>query len=883
MPQFCQTYVDLKYASLEHLVFQYATDNRRLQQDYVQLVSAWVGVLETLTQQSSQRNKFLEHEYCIIKFRESAGLGKSIAHIEETIAGWRDEVFNMVIECSEAFTARISQMLEAEYLSPRQSARAEIDKFLHHGATIQQEYRELQEKGNAVRDGLSEILNLCNAWIAARCKGYLKFTKLVNAHRIVQQDYDTTVHLHRASWLKRRRSHMNFTPLMTDLMAQCVTQRRVVILSTAVVRAMMLGDKRRGTWKEIVNRRHAIASAIEAGYMKTWNGPKGVDDPFLNINWRQLDVIAPFELLLVFDWLLTNEIWYLAATLLERLGPMWDRLTPMQRQHHADTLREWVARFRHQQKDFLTEYDAYKQISSTRFEIEQKLHELGVYNEIRERGLFVALNPLSQDHAQFRLWVNRFCTIASDAWCLSKICRFAVGPAPREAWEDILKEYYAINNARRERLIQSFGSVRTRRRRGRAKPRLPYLRSPRKRKESVEAWPARKGWKHAAKSMRYQGSRPAEQQTAAGFHERSNQSVEAHRTSTVASTPSDGTRVRMKTAMGWRMRSVRSLSEPSRTSNPTMEVPESAQKPHLDRDSSTANDNLESAAQSAATGRKAVRTPSRIRRAGPLRRVHVRPSRMWYHSRVFRSTTPTGLDKPVLEQTPASSIPIIAESSECGSELASTIISPSQTIPSTFELKEKKVATPLFWNHNLHRGPDGRKLIVHYCQSLEGTEAIAQHFLKSKVIGFDMEWKAQASSLDSIQDNLSLIQLANEERIALFQIAKFRPARYLQDFVAPSLKRVLESPEITKVGVAIKADSTRLRKYLGIEARSIFELSHLFRLVKYGLTSPELVNKRSVNLSEQIEEHFGLPLDKDDDVRRGDWTRALSYRQVQCE
>ncbi|KAJ5663967.1 hypothetical protein N7507_004698 [Penicillium longicatenatum] len=189
--------------------------------------------------------------------------------------------------------------------------------------------------------------------------------------------------------------------------------------------------------------------------------------------------------------------------------------------------------------------------------------------------------------------------------------------------------------------------------------------------------------------------------------------------------------------------------------------------------------------------------------------------------------------------------------------------------------------SPLFWTHKSQRGPDGQKLMVHYCRTLESTEEIARLFLDSKVIGFDMEWKAQASAWDSIQSNLSLIQVANEERIALFQIALFRPGHTLKDLVAPSLKQLLESPDITKVGVSIKADATRLRKYLGVEATSIFELSHLFKLVKYGLTQPKLVNKRGVNLSDQAEEHLGLPLEKSEDVRCGDWTRPLNYRQVQ--
>ncbi|KAJ5554276.1 hypothetical protein N7513_004235 [Penicillium frequentans] len=193
----------------------------------------------------------------------------------------------------------------------------------------------------------------------------------------------------------------------------------------------------------------------------------------------------------------------------------------------------------------------------------------------------------------------------------------------------------------------------------------------------------------------------------------------------------------------------------------------------------------------------------------------------------------------------------------------------------------KDGAPPLFWTHSSQRGPGGQKLIVHYCRTLESTEEVARLFLGSKVIGFDMEWKAQASAWDSIQSNLSLIQVANEERIALFQIALFKPGQTLKDLVAPSLKQLLESSDITKVGVSIKADATRLRKYLGVEARSIFELSHLFKLVKYGLTQPKLVNKRGVNLSDQAEEHLGLPLEKSEDVRCGDWTRPLNYRQVQ--
>lgn len=186
-----------------------------------------------------------------------------------------------------------------------------------------------------------------------------------------------------------------------------------------------------------------------------------------------------------------------------------------------------------------------------------------------------------------------------------------------------------------------------------------------------------------------------------------------------------------------------------------------------------------------------------------------------------------------------------------------------------------------FWGPNV-RGPDCKHAVIHYCQTLESAETVAQYFLENETIGFDIEWKPQASVRDSIQDNVSLIQVANEERIAIFHLALFRPARIVDDLVPPSLRRLLESPRIMKVGVCIKADSTRLRKYLNIDAHGLFELSHLYKLVKYRQSKPELIDKRPVRLSLQAEEYLGAPLYKGDDLRCSDWTSALSHQQIQC-
>jgi hypothetical protein len=189
-----------------------------------------------------------------------------------------------------------------------------------------------------------------------------------------------------------------------------------------------------------------------------------------------------------------------------------------------------------------------------------------------------------------------------------------------------------------------------------------------------------------------------------------------------------------------------------------------------------------------------------------------------------------------------------------------------------------------FWSHVLYRGPpvDGKepKVKVHYCRTKHTTERTVQYFLDKKVIGFDIEWKADATKNHGAKKNVSLIQLACEERIALFHIALY-PKDETADLVAPTLKKIMEDPEITKVGVAIKADCTRLRKYLDINAKGLLELSHLHKLVKFSNSKDfKQINKRLVSLATQVQEHLHLPMFKGGDVRSSDWSQPLSMEQI---
>ena len=209
---------------------------------------------------------------------------------------------------------------------------------------------------------------------------------------------------------------------------------------------------------------------------------------------------------------------------------------------------------------------------------------------------------------------------------------------------------------------------------------------------------------------------------------------------------------------------------------------------------------------------------------------------------------------------------------------------PSHT-PLTFRLSQDArgngpSARPTYWTHNMYQGPNGELVTLHYCPSTDIAERVARLFQEDRVLGFDMEWKAQAHSREGIKKNVALIQLANESRVGLFHVAVFREPEQAHLLMPPTLKKILESPEITKVGVSIKADCTRLRNFLGLDPQGLFELSHLHRLVKYSVEEPAKVNRKLVSLTEQAEEHFGMPIWKGDDVRSGDWTRTLDRRQM---
>lgn len=184
-----------------------------------------------------------------------------------------------------------------------------------------------------------------------------------------------------------------------------------------------------------------------------------------------------------------------------------------------------------------------------------------------------------------------------------------------------------------------------------------------------------------------------------------------------------------------------------------------------------------------------------------------------------------------------------------------------------------------YYSHEMYRGPDGRPPSIHYCRTRQEAEEVSKLFLGEKLLGLDLEWRSRMprGHIPTIKESVSLLQLASEGCIALFHFARFSQQSGV-DLMPPTLKRILQSPSIIKVGANIKGDCTRIRTHLNVHPNGIMELSHLYKIVRYSVSEPGKINKAAVKLAHQVEEHLGYPLDKPD-VRTSDWSKELNAEQ----
>ncbi|KAG0161344.1 hypothetical protein PDIDSM_8878 [Penicillium digitatum] len=918
--------------------------------------------IQAAVRTAEKTSRKIDHDFCSVAFSRTPEWERRLEISTQKIHGWQKclhtaqkTLLPHLVNLSELSIFRLRDTLNNDYLRPRNTARARIDKVLHQSKLIQKNYVELKLKSRNA--GVFHIRDLClelqehsnfppgDKQVFGQYKDILELS---------DREISICAHHHRAFWLRRQEA---LHPLrqselwnMQDFMAAASSARSPQATGKRILLALALGARKNSPASQYLqNNPLIISNKIYLEYKHLWMR-KPARSPELHIYWRQLDAIAPLLMTDVLTWGLQNEVWYLHHSLKGDLGVLWNWVPEQTVTHALPKIADWCIEFQKHRSALRQMTSEYKHLNWLRLRSETLLYSMG--DRAYLAGKFEVLNPMSQDVHRFRTWAACMGQLTSDAYIPVIATR-----QTRKDWECIHheverrtgraasvnspfselgsstkklkrakgREESASFNAKAA-FIKLFQSRLSRYMKGKLSGLSESSPASQDNQEPGQAvipmkgslgrirqqLKSKTGLQRAAELTANQGSQDGSRlrpRLSAGpstvkTEERTTEGDLVSKQHVPVNAPIDqnnqeASGVIYEPSLTLQKRTSRSLAAPEL--NPFLVYApagqtnqEGDQKLHrpptvLPRSKEVSlspepcMDDLRSPIpREASSTFPSTQTHNGLRPALMLpRKPFAKPGQNHgrkystdaiFNQAKFPQSNSVSDDSPSERpiETQISSVPDTTTGHKPG--FFEETDSADQSIPSS---------TPQFWSHSAQQSPDGQKLIVHYCRTLQSTEEAVQHFLGSKVIGFDMEWKAQASGWDSIQSNVSVIQIANEERIALFQIALFKPARSLEDLVSPSLKRLVESPDIMKVGVSIKADCTRLRKYLGIDAKATFELSHLYKLIKYGKDNPKLVNKRGVNLSEQIKEHFGLPLEKSDDVRCGDWTRALSYRQVQ--
>ena len=119
---------------------------------------------------------------------------------------------------------------------------------------------------------------------------------------------------------------------------------------------------------------------------------------------------------------------------------------------------------------------------------------------------------------------------------------------------------------------------------------------------------------------------------------------------------------------------------------------------------------------------------------------------------------------------------------------------------------------------------------LYLCETLEQCEEVAQLFLNEPVVGYDQECIFPWPSSPSLQEHISVIQVATDDKLAIFHTGRLEGDKP-SDLIAPSLRILIEDRAILKTGLAIMGDFWRLHDHFGLQPRGALGLSYMQKLV----------------------------------------------------
>ncbi|KAK5676201.1 hypothetical protein LTS10_011013 [Elasticomyces elasticus] len=165
---------------------------------------------------------------------------------------------------------------------------------------------------------------------------------------------------------------------------------------------------------------------------------------------------------------------------------------------------------------------------------------------------------------------------------------------------------------------------------------------------------------------------------------------------------------------------------------------------------------------------------------------------------------------------------------------------------------------------------DGKSPPVHYCTDAAVADEVAKRFMHAQTLGFDIEYKP--GSAVTARDAVSVIQVATADEVAVFHLAVYPPTA---DLLGPSLRAIIESKTIAKVGNRIKGDMTRIETWYHTKRVNVHDLMDTSKDARAnGLISDQKLSTQFQMLTKQ-------DLYKGNDVRMSDWSQRLSSQQLE--
>jgi len=129
---------------------------------------------------------------------------------------------------------------------------------------------------------------------------------------------------------------------------------------------------------------------------------------------------------------------------------------------------------------------------------------------------------------------------------------------------------------------------------------------------------------------------------------------------------------------------------------------------------------------------------------------------------------------------------------------------------------------------------------IHLIRSDEDVEAACTALRKEPILGFDTESRPSFRKGQSFPT--ALLQLGTESEVYLFQLLQLKNLQPIVD--------LLESPDILKVGVAIRDDIRKLEEDMGVRAAGFAEISEYTQ--RAGVINTGLRNLAAIFLGIRI-------------------------------